>query len=162
MKPADALAPDPAGGTDDAGGWFAGLVPNAVALRCLSVELRAPREVVVGEPARFLVRVRNRAPLPVSVRLPTSRLWGWEVDGIPEADERGFEPPATPRRVAFRRRGIRQFEGRWDGRVRRAGRDGDVWEATPGEHTLTAYLATGDAPRKLSDSVRVTVTTGQP
>ncbi|WP_435155237.1 hypothetical protein [Haladaptatus sp. DFWS20] len=157
MKPADVLSPEPAGGTDGGGGWFAGLVPNAVALRSLSVELRAPREIVVGEPATFALRVRNRAPFPLSVRLPTSRLWGWDVDGIPDADERRFEPPETPRRVAFRRRGVRQFEGTWDGQIRDSGTSGDEWRPEPGEHILTGYLASGKSLQNLQDSVQITV-----
>ncbi|GAA0226730.1 hypothetical protein ACFFQF_11185 [Haladaptatus pallidirubidus] len=160
MKPADVLSPDPAGGTESGGSWVAGLVPNAIALRCLSVELRAAREIVVGEPAKFVLRVRNRSPIPVSVRLPTSRLWGWEVDGIPDADERRFEPPESPRRVAFPRRGIRQFEGTWDGQIRRSGIDGDEWRPEPGVHTLTGYLATGKNASNLRDSVQVNVSNG--
>ncbi|WP_266078631.1 hypothetical protein [Haladaptatus caseinilyticus] len=157
MKPADVLSPDPAGGAESGNSWFAGLVPNAVALRCLSVELRAPRKIVVGESAAFVLRVRNRAPFPLSVRLPTSRLWGWDVDGIPDADERGFEPPKKPRRVAFRRHGVRQFEGTWDGQVRRGGTDGDEWQALTGEHTLTGYLSGHENSPKLQDDVEILV-----
>ncbi len=157
MKPADVLSPEPAGGTEGGGSWFAGLVPNAVALRCLLVEIRAPKEIVVGEPARFVLRIRNRAPFPVNVKLPTSRLWGWDVDGIPDADERGYEPPEMPRRVAFRRRGIRQFEGTWDGQIRRSGIDGDEWRPETGVHTLTAYLAGHESSSNLHDSAEVSV-----
>lgn len=161
MKPPNRLSPDPAGGNDEAERFVAGLIPNAVARRCLSVELRAPREIVVGEPATFLLRIRNRAPIPVSVRLPTSRLWGWSVDGIPEADDRGYEPPETPRTVAFRSREIRQFSGTWDGQIRRAGESGNVWQPEPGTHTLTAYLAAGDVRQNISDSSRVSVVSCQ-
>lgn len=161
MQPPNPLSPDPAGGIDDTGSFFAGLVPDPVALRCLSVELRAPREIVVGEPTTFLLRIRNRLPAPVSVRLPTSRLWGWAVDGIPEADERGFEPPETSRTVAFRTRETKQFEGAWDGHIRRAGIDGDVWRPEAGTHTLSVHLATEDPRRQLSDSVQVTVVSSQ-
>jgi hypothetical protein len=157
MKPTETLSPESAGGIEDSGGFFAGLIPNRVALRCLSVELRAPREIVVGEPGKFLVRVKNRAPVPLSVRLPAAKLWGWSVNGIPEADERGFEPPDTPRTVSFRRQGVRQFEGRWDGQVRRSEIDGDVWEPKPGAHTLTAFLATDYEYQNVRDSVEVTV-----
>ncbi|WP_423744046.1 hypothetical protein V5735_13795 (plasmid) [Haladaptatus sp. SPP-AMP-3] len=157
MKPSERLSPDPVGEIEDAGGFVAGLVPNSVALRCLSVELRAPREIVVGEPARFMFRVENRFPIPLSVRLPTSKLWGWSVNGIPEADERGFEPPETPRTVAFRRQGVRLFEGTWDGQIRRAGDDGDVWRPIPGTQTLSAFLATDTDRQNLADSVEISV-----
>lgn len=158
MKPANALSPNPAGGTDSSGGWVAGLVPEALAFRFLSVELRTPRRIVVGKSERFLLRVRNRAPIPVAVELPTSRLWGWQVDGVPEADERGFEAPDTPRTVAFDRRETKQFAGSWDGQVRRERRGGDVWEPRTGTHTITAYLAADDwEGRKLSDSEQIEV-----
>ncbi|MFH5799830.1 hypothetical protein [Haladaptatus sp. CMAA 1911] len=157
MKPSGTLSPDPAGGIEESGGFLAGVIPNRIALRCLSVELRAPREIVVGEPSRFLFRIENRFPVPLSVRVPGAKLWGWSVDGIPEADERGFEPPETPRTVPFRRRGVRLFEGTWDGQVRRSGTDGDVWKPKPGTHTLTAFLATDYEYQNVRDSVQVTV-----
>lgn len=124
--------------------WLARVVPRRATLRALAVELRAPARVTTGEPATFRVSIRNRLPVPVAVELPTSRVWGWAVDGVPEADERGYRAPAEPRTVRFGGRERRVFEGRWDGTIRRPGPDGDVWEPVPGTHTLTAFLAVPD------------------
>lgn len=123
------------------GGWLARVVPDAVAVRALSVEVRGPETVTVGESARFLVVVSNRLPVAVRVELPTSRLWGWRVAGVPEADERGYEAPDTPRTVTFGRGGYRVFKATWDGRIRRAGESGDRWTPREGTVSFTGYLA---------------------
>lgn len=145
--------------------WLARFVPRRLALRALAVDLRAPARVTPGEPATFRVSIRNRLPLAVAVELPTSRMWGWAVDGVPEADERGYEPPAESRTVRFGGRERRVYEGRWDGTVRRAGPDGDVWEPLPGEHTLSAFLSVADPERHdvaASESVAVEPATESP
>lgn len=123
------------------GRWLAGLVPDPVALRALAVEVRGPDTVTVGEPARFVVTVRNRLPATVSVTLPTPQVWGWCVDDAPEADERGFEPPEATRPVTFGRRERREFAAVWDGRIRRSDTDGNVWVARSGTHQFTGYFA---------------------
>lgn len=142
---------------NESASWLAGVLPDAVALRGLSVEVRGPETVTLGEPARFHVSIRNRLPLPVSVTLPTSQLWGWQVDGVPEADERGYEPPETERTVVFHRGERKVFSTTWDGRVRRnddeenrrsdgegeesAAREaGDVWVDREGPCRFTGYL----------------------
>ena len=110
----------------------------------LSVELHCPETFALGERTRFAVSIRNRLPVPLAVALPTSRLWGWAVDGIAEADARGYELTRVPHATAFDRGERRMFEATWDGRIRRAGDRGDVWEASPGTHTLSGYLAVAD------------------
>ena len=138
--------------------WLASLVPRRIALWALGVDLRGPARVKPGEPAQFQLSIRNRLPVAIAVALPTSRLWGWAIDGVPEADERGFEPPAESRTVRFGGRERRVFEGHWDGMMRRSGPDGDFWEPTPGSHTLSAYLAvTEPEHHEVVDSASVTV-----
>ena len=140
------------------GGWLAGVVPDAVALRGLSVEVRGPETVRLGEPARFHVAVRNRLPMAVSITLPTSRLWGWQVDGVPEADERGYEPPGTGRTVAFGRGERKAFTTTWDGRVRRSGDEGNVWVDREGSRRFTGYFAVdGWEERGLYDQMEIDV-----
>lgn len=123
------------------GDWAAGLIPDAVALRALSVAVRGPDTVTLGEPTRFVVVVKNRFPASVAVTLPTARLWGWRVDDAPEADERGYEPPNAERTVAFARNERKVFEATWDGRVRRSTREGNVWVDREGVCQFTGYLA---------------------
>jgi len=142
----------------ETGSWVASLVPESVALRALAVELRAPDAVALGEPTTFYVVVRNRLPVPIAVTLPTPKLWGWLVDDAPEGDERGYEPPDAERTVAFGSRERRTFTATWDGRVRRSGRDGDVWDDRRGTHDLTGYLAAEEWERRgLYDCREVTV-----
>ncbi|UPV76035.1 hypothetical protein M0R89_08240 [Halorussus limi] len=125
-------------------GRFAGLVPQSLAVRALSVAVRGPDTVTVGEPARFVVAVKNRLPVAVRVTHPTSRVWGWRVDDVPEADERGLEPPEATRATVLSGGERRTFEATWDGRIRRRGDDGDRWVAYPGRVDFTGYLAVPD------------------
>ncbi|WP_135830252.1 hypothetical protein [Halorussus halobius] len=143
---------------DEESSWTAGLVPDAVVLRGLSVEVRGPDRMALGEPTRFRIAIRNRLPLPVSVTLPTSRLWGWQVDGVPEADERGYDAPDANRTVVFARGERKVFEAAWDGRIRRSSVDGDVWTDQEGPCEFTGYLAADDWERRgLYDRTEVVV-----
>lgn len=138
------MTPFRALGDDDgraSGGWLAAVVPDSLAVRALSVEVRGPSRVTVGDPVEFAVVVQNRLPTPVSLTLPSSRLWGWEVDGLPEADERGYEAPDAQRIVTFGRREQRVFETRWDGRIRTRDDGSDRWVPSHGPVTFTGYLA---------------------
>jgi hypothetical protein len=146
---------------DDEGsdaGCFGKIVPDAIAWRALSVEVRGPETVTVGEPARFLVVVRNRLPAGVNLTLPTSRLWGWRVEGAPEADERAYEAPDAQRTVTFGRSQRRVFEATWDGRIRRADESGDCWTPCEGTVSFTGYLAVEEWERRgLHDELLVEV-----
>ncbi len=123
-------------------GWFSKLLPAPLARRAFSATLIAPDEFVVGEPRRFALRVKNRFPAPISLTVPSARVWGWAVDGHEEADARALDPPDGPRTVAFANLETRTFVGRWDGCLRQDGPDGDRWDPLPGERRLSAYLAT--------------------
>ena len=143
---------------NDGDGWVAGFIPDAVALRALSVAVRGPDTVTLGEPTRFVVVVKNRFPASVAITLPTARLWGWRVDDAPEADERGYEPPSAERTVAFARNERKVFEATWDGRVRRSTDEGNVWVDREGACRFTGYLAAdGWERRGLYDRTTVEV-----
>lgn len=130
------------------GSWFSRAVPRPVVLRALDVKFRGPTKVTVGDPETFVLTIRNRLPIPVALTLPTSRLWGWSVDDVPEADERGFDPPDATRRVAFARNERRVFTTTWDGQVRRAGERGDEWVPQEGTCRVVGYLAADDWERR--------------
>lgn len=145
--------------SEETGSWFDSLVPQRLALTALSVSVRAPPTIPLGESRSFYVVVKNRLPLPVTVSTPTSRLWGWEVDGVEEADRRSFSPPETGRSARFSGLERRVFEGSWDGRICEPDDSGVVWTGQPGTHTLTGYFAVEDwAERGLFDEVEVEVT----
>ena len=158
MRPNAADVYDDLSGNEGArrGGWLDSLIPQPLLERSLAVSVRAPETIVAGRPARIEFRVSNRLPIPVKITLPTSRLWGWRVDGIDEADRRAIDPPDEPRTLAFAHLETRTFATSWDGLIRRPGEDGDRWEPATGERTLEAYLAT-EPP--LSDETVVTVRT---
>lgn len=142
------------------GAWISGLVPQRLGLAALTVEVRAPETIHLGEPTAFQVVIRNRVPFPVVVSTATSRLWGWAVDGIDEGDNRGFTPPATQRQVKFGGRERKVFRGTWDGRICEERNNEPVWVDAPGDHTLTGYLAVDDAENHgLSAAVDVLVVT---
>lgn len=129
-------------------GWAAKLVPRALAIRGLGVAVTGPDTVRVGEPTTFAVRIRNRLPAPVSIQLPTARLWGWAVDDVTDADARDLSPPDVARSVTFGIRERRRFDWTWDGTVRRPREDGSTeWVPVPGRHTVTGYVAAADWER---------------
>ena len=139
--------------------WGAKLLPNPIVYRSLAVALTVPETVQVGTPTTFTLRVRNRLPVTVSLPLPTSRVWGWTVDDLNEADERGYAPPAHPRTISLSSRGERRFEWSWDGTIRRMRDDSkDEWVPAMGTHAVTAYIAIADwETRNAFDRANVTV-----
>ena len=125
-------------------GFVGSRVPTRVAARALSCSLDLPSEVRVGQPTPFRFHVKNRAPIGVTLDLPTARYWGWTVDGVPEAGVGRFEPPGESVTVAFGPRERRTFTARWDGQLRQRKGECDVWTAVPGTRELTAYVALAD------------------
>lgn len=131
--------------------WVSKILPDTIVYRSLDVSLTAPDTVQVGEPTMFTFRVRNRLPIPVSLSLPTSRVWGWMVDELEEADERGYAPPTHSRTISISSRGNQLFEWTWDGMTRhvRDERDGrNEWVPATGSHTVTAYIALSEWKKK--------------
>lgn len=153
--------PSNAGSSGGGSSWFDRLVPSFLARAALTVEVRTPKTIQLGNQTPFYVVVKNRLPVPVSVSTPTSRLWGWEVDGALEADRRSFSPPATGRSVRFSGRERRVFEATWDGRICDEGDNGPVWIDAEGTHTLTGYLAVENWKyRGLCAETEITVSDG--
>lgn len=129
-------------------GWLRKVIPERLALRALAVEINVPDRITVGHPEPIRVTVRNRLPFPLAISTPTSRLWGWEVDAVPEADRRGFSAPDTGRAVSFNLSERRVFKATWDGRFCERSGDDTVWRDAPGRHTVTGYLAVKDWRRR--------------
>lgn len=132
------------GPTGDPGSLLAkavgGVIPQAVAQRAvrvsLSVDAKRHRR---GDPVELTVEFTNRLPVPVAVRTPRSRLWGWSVDGRLEASaEPRYEPEAT-NEFRFLANERKRATWRWNGRV--TDTDGHSRWASPGEHVVRAFLA---------------------
>lgn len=122
------------------------LVPQSAAKRALAVDVDTDRSRYgVGEPVSFRVTFRNRLPVPVVVRTPDRRLWGWTVDGELEgSDESRFADPAleTPGSFAFRGGERKVVSRTWRGRFRRTASEPTRWvDAEPGAHELGVFLA---------------------
>jgi uncharacterized protein (DUF58 family) len=131
------------------------LVPRWLARRALSVTVETDRErYAVGDPVELTVTIRNRFPVPVVVRTPRRRLWGWSVDGeVDASDERLFRSDAGGELV-FRGGERKVMTRRWNGRFKRTG-DRTRWvEPTPGVHEVTAFVALGRRRPESSVEIR--------
>jgi hypothetical protein len=121
-------------------------VPQWVAQRVIAVSVSVPdREFSVGDPVPFTVEIKNRLPVPVTVRTPTRRLWGWKVDGELGASDESTYAGDTASQFALEGSDHLRIEREWSGRFKRTGRDGDRTEyvlAEPGVHEITAFVAT--------------------
>lgn len=136
-------------------------VPNWLARRAVDVSVSTDRERYErGEPVDIVIEFHNRLPLPVRVPTPGPRLWGWTVDGVLEATDERRHVARTPAVFEFRGGERKRIVRRWNGHFRRAeGADGlDVSEPMdPGEHEITAFLATGAPGSRPEASTTITV-----
>lgn len=146
-------------GFDDTSDWLreaAGkLVPRRLARRAVAVSVSADPEVIrPGEPVTVTIEFENRLPVPVTVTTPRRRLWGWAVDGeLAASDERRYTREA-PGAMTFRGGERKRVTRTWRGRFERT--DDATWvDADPGEHEITAFLATADRRPSASTTVRV-------
>lgn len=132
-------------------------VPQWLAQRAVDVDLTVPaREFPLGDPVPFTVEIRNRLPVPVTVRTPTRRLWGWAVDGELEASDEHAYAGDTAGEFSLEGGDVLRIDREWSGRFKRTGRPGDRTEHVlpdRGVHELSAFVATDD-PRP-RDSVEV-------
>ena len=123
-------------------------VPQFVAQRVITVSVSVPdREFAVGDPVPFTVEIKNRLPVPVTVRTPTRRLWGWEVDGDLGASDEPTYAGDTPSQFALEGGDHLVIEREWSGRFKRTGRDGERTEYVlpeRGVHEIAAFVATKD------------------
>lgn len=117
------------------------VLPSSWRDRAIEVTVETDRDVYqADEPVHIGVRLRNRLPLPVTIRTPTRRRWDWAIDGAPRAAREEFEPaPGDPADLAFRRSETKTFERTWRRRFRTAA---DRWSpANPGRYAVSAYVA---------------------
>lgn len=120
---------------------LASVIPDAVTTRLLACSLEAPARFSVGHSSQFRFHVKNRAPVSLVLTLPSSRPWGWRVDGEPEAGIGRFDPPKVPSKLALRPREQRTFTGSWNGQIRNRVNGRDIWTPVLGERELVAYIA---------------------
>jgi hypothetical protein len=122
-------------------------VPNRFRKRAIAVDVTTDRERYErGDPVEMTVEFRNRLPLPTRVPTPGNRRWGWMVDDILEATIEKRRVTKDPSTYDFRAREKKTVIRTWNGRIRRVCDDGSRKHTLPdpGEHTITAFVATGD------------------
>ncbi len=124
------------------------LIPQRLARRAIDVDVTTDRtKYAPGEAVEIAIEFQNRLPVPVTVKTPRARLWGWAVDGALEAsEERRYLSPEEAM-MSFRGRERKRITRRWEGTIRRTGSP-DRWEPlTPGRHEISAFIAVEGHPR---------------
>lgn len=122
-------------------------VPNRYRKRAISVDVTTDRDRYEhGEPVEITFEFRNRLPLPTKVPTPGNRRWGWMVDDVLEATVEKRRVTEQPSTYDFRARETKTVIRRWNGRIRNVRDHGSDTYTLPerGEHTITAFVATGD------------------
>ena len=134
---------------------FGTLVPQWLARRAVAVSVETDaHRYRPGESVEVVIEFRNRLPVPVAIATPNRRLWGWTVDGsLAASDEPRYER-SVPAAFVFRPRERKRVRRTWDGRFERAG-EREREDAAPGEHEITAFVAT--ASRQPSDTTTVVI-----
>ncbi|WP_129112841.1 hypothetical protein [Halegenticoccus tardaugens] len=131
-------------------------VPQAVARRALSVDLDTDRDRYrLGEAVELTVTIANRLPVPTTVATPQRQLWGWTVDGEPEASDETRYASDAAGQLSFRARERKVVSVTWSGRFKRVG-ERTTWELPePGTHEIRAFVAT--RPPRAADSVEIRI-----
>ncbi len=135
---------------------FGSFVPQPVARRAVAVSVTTDADrYTVGDRIPITVEFRNRLPVPLTVRTPGKRLWGWTVDGELEASDEPRRSSSDGGSLAFSPRERKEITRTWDGRFKRVD-DRTRWvPADPGEYEIGAFLAIdGDRPAD-STTVRI-------
>lgn len=120
--------------------WSDRLLPHFVRCAAVSVRVAVPRrEFEVGETVPFRVLMKNRLPVPVTIKTETPVLWSWLVDGYEDAARVSLrDPPAKTAKLQLDRGETLRFDKRWSQKFRVSERE---WEpAGPGEYTLRARI----------------------
>ena len=124
----------------DSTAWTDRLLPHALRKRAVTFSLSTPRqEFEQGVKIPFAVSLRNRLPMPLTIRTNSPLLWTWEVNGHQFGSYLdAVNPPDEPSRLHLDRGERKQIRQTWSGLFRISKRE---WEpAEPGEYTISAAL----------------------
>lgn len=125
------------------------LVPAWIARRAITITVEPEAtEYTLGDEVAFQVVIRNRLPVPVTLRTPQPRLWGWAIDGETEATNERTYTSDTGGELTLEPRAVRRIDQVWHGRFERTGAGPNQQSAwvlpEPGTHELSVFLATDD------------------
>ncbi len=142
----------------NAAAWSDRLLPHSLRCRAVSVRLSVPRrEFEQGGTVPFRVMMKNRLPLPVTIRTVSPLLWSWSVDGYEDGSKVSLNnPPDESARLHFDRGETLRFERNWSQMFRVSERE---WEpAEPGEYTLRAQInVDSKKDRNLADETTIEI-----
>lgn len=130
-------------------------VPQRLARRALSVSVETDRgRYAPGEQITITAEFHNRLPVPITVRTPRQRRWGWSVDGELEASDETRYTRAKPSGFSFRPRERKRVQWRWNGRFRRT--DERRWVlAEPAAYEIRAFVALDGRQPSATTTVRI-------
>ena len=130
-------------------------VPQRLARQALRVSIETDRQRYnLGEPITITAEFSNRLPVPITVRTPRKRLWGWSVDGELEASDETRYTRLEPGSFAFGPREQKRVRWHWNGRFRRT--DERRWVvAEPREYEITAFVALEDRQPAATTTVQI-------
>lgn len=132
-------------------GWLARLLPRFIRYRWLKISINlGSTRVSPGEPLDFEVTIKNRAPVSLPILLTCGTLWGWYINGHPEAHHASLYT-SDPRTIQIPSLQTYTFERSWAGYLW----TDHGYEALPeGEHTLSAKVHVANAnTRGVTDDV---------
>ena len=123
------------------------LVPPAVRIGTVGVDVHTPPTVERDQSMEFRVILRNRSPLPLSI--PTkARPWYWALDGVHDADMTEPDPEdpegiisTEPGTLTFSPFETKEITRVWNGRTR-TDADGGLLPLDYGEHELSVEVTT--------------------
>lgn len=116
-------------------------VPQRLAQRGVTVSVTTDaKHYTPDEPITITATFTNRLPVPIAIRTPQQRLWGWNVDGELEASDETRYMRAKPGSFDFRPNERKCVTWEWDGRFERT--DEGRWvPAEHNEHNITVFIA---------------------
>lgn len=143
--------------TNYVGGFLGRFVPQALARRAVAVRVETDRDhYAVGEPVEITITFRNRLPVPVTLKTPTRRLWGWSVDGERAASDERSYVSGVGGALRFRAGERKTIRRTWDGRFKRTGEQTRWADPDPGEHEVAAFVAL-DRNRRPEDRTTIVI-----
>jgi len=122
-------------------------LPASLHRRALSVGVETRKDTYAeGEDVTLRVTLKNRWPVPVTIRTRTPRLWTWTVDGAEEGSRVPEPLPDERRAFTFGRGERKRFVRRWPQLFKVSDRE---WEpASAGEYSIGAHIDVTDPEAK--------------
>ena len=137
---------------------MAPLVPQWLAVRGVSVSVTTDKGTYrSGEPIVIDITFANRLPAPVRIETPTSRQWGWTVDGKPAASNDLEYRRDIGNDFGFRAGEVKRIRRVWDGRFKRSGNPTRWVPAENGSHEIAAFIDARSGGSRLAATTTIEI-----